>query len=292
MKKILTIGNSFSINALRFLRDMDRSVNGPGIYTGSVNLDYTSLEKHWNLYEQARQIPDVKPYTLKINNIPARPADLTDALRWENWDFIVLQQTSNGSCIKESFEPWLGNLIGVIREFSPESQILLHQTWAYRIDAPQLEEWGIDQEEMFEKVRDNYEFYSKKYGTGILPSGAAIQNARKLLGYREDRSFNYDNPVYPDLPEQGNSLIKGYVWRTGNTSSGKAFLDRDVIHCNALGSYLLATLWSEMITGTSPKDSDFCPPGVTRVQTELMKEAAALTVKEYGGPLSGPDVIA
>lgn len=287
MIRILTIGNSFADNATTFLTQI-AAAGGHEIIVGKANLGGCSLEKHWNLVEQCRALPEVKPYEMYLSGRDERPAmNLVEILRAQTWDYVTLQQASSYSWRYESYNPFFGNLLALVRDHAPQATLLIHQTWAYRVDAPYFKEFGISQPVMFERLRENYDAISRKFGLRILPSGTAFENARKKLNFKPDNNFDYENPPLMALPDQARSIIRGHHWRTGNTGSGKAELGADWIHGNDKGCYLGGAVWYQMLTGGDIMTNSFVPEGVKAEFMPLLKEAAREAVEEYGGPLIG-----
>ncbi len=285
MTKILTIGNSFSQNATRYMEELCETVPEADLFYGKTNFGGCSLEKHWNVVKQCDLLPEVKPYNFTRTGMEPVEATLKEALQAEKWDFVTLQQVSRQSWLEETYEPWFGFLHSLIKELAPQAQPVIHMTWAYRIDSPQIAEWEITQQIMYEKLKENYERMGEKYDCPILPSGVAFQKARAQLNYKVDESFDFENPKPLELPDQTGSLNAGYHWRTGNTPSGNAELGLDANHGNALGCYIGNAVWYERFSGLKIADNPFCPEGVTPDELEILKNAAHEAVQEYGGSL-------
>ncbi|MBN1673827.1 MAG: DUF4886 domain-containing protein [Kiritimatiellae bacterium] len=281
MVRVLTIGNSFSRNATRYLEEMTDE-----IVLGRADFGGCSLEKHWNVVTQCDLLPDVKPYDFQLTGqeTPVN-MNLREILAAEPWDFVTLQQVSRQSWLADTFEPFFGNLHALVRDLAPQAQPAIHQTWAYRIDSPQMAEWEITQQKMFEDLKANYAAMAGKYELPILPSGEAFQKARKHFRYRVDGTFDFENPKPLTLPDQTGSLNVGWHWRTGNTASGNAELHIDANHGNAYGCYLGNCVWYEAFTGSRPSRSPFVPEQIPAADAAALQHAAHQAVEEYGGPL-------
>jgi hypothetical protein len=280
MKKLLTIGNSFSGNALKYMNDFIAADENAELCFGRADLGGCSLEKHWNLVEQCDLLNDVKPYNFAYNNSKDSVSmNLREILVKDNWDYVTLQQVSHKSWIKKSFEPYFGNLYHLVNELAPSAEILIHQTWAYRTDSEQLEEFGLEQKKMFEMLNENYSEMSAKYSCRIIPSGEAMQKARKFLKYKVDEYFDFENPPLLKLPDQSGSLIEGYYWLTGNTYDGKAAIGFDSRHANNAGCYLIGALWFEIFTGRSIVNNSFVPVGISDENISIFKQIAHDLIK-------------
>jgi hypothetical protein len=284
MIKLLTIGNSFAENATKYIEKIAES-GGVALVLGKANLGGCSLEKHWNLVEQCDLLPGVKPYNFYKTGEETCSATLKEALVSEKWDFVTLQQVSDLSWRQDTYFPYMEYLYNLVRELAPQAQIVIHQTWAYRVDANELKKYGITQDEMFNLLKKAYQDASEKLRCRLLPCGEAFQKARAIFKYTRDDNYDFENPKPLDLPDQSKSLIIGYSWKTGNTTSGKAELALDGRHGNAKGCYLANAVWYEMFTGKSILDNSFCPEDVSVEELDILKSVAHETVKEYGGSL-------
>lgn len=283
MLRILTIGNSFAQNALRYFAEL--CAGKMDVFIGAMNLGGCSLEKHWNLVRQCDMLPEVKPYTFVRTGREDMPATLVEALRAEPWDYITLQQVSDKSFHPETYEPFLGELAALVRQHAPGAQIVLHETWAYRCDAPELERYGVSQKEMHQSLVAAYEKAAESLGCRVLPCGRAFFHARKALNYVPDARFDFENAKPYALPCQDRALIVGYHWRTGNTASGRAELAMDGRHGTAMGCYLAGAVWYGMFSGLPLEEITFCPQEIRPEDQGLLLRAAAKAIEEAGGAL-------
>jgi hypothetical protein len=280
MVKLLTIGNSFADNATKYIEAIFEADGEKSILLGRANPGGCSLEKHWNLFEQCEMLPDVKPYDFYMTEEGTRKATLKEALVSQKWDYVTLQQVSDLSWREETYFPFMENLYNLVRELAPQAEIVIHQTWAYRVDAEELKRYGIDQTEMFNRLKDAYDKASKRLGCSIIPSGEAFQKARAIFNYTPDTNYNFDAPKPLQLPEQSRALIVGYYWATGNTPTGKAELRMDGRHGNPKGCYLANAMWFEKFSGKSILENSFCPEGVSPEELEILKKVAHETMAE------------
>lgn len=77
------------------------------------------------------------------------------AFQNEKWDYVILQEMSNGPITsKEKFLANVSRLCDQIRENGATP--VLYATWAYQKDGKQLENFGMDYEEMFHQMYDFY----------------------------------------------------------------------------------------------------------------------------------------
>ena len=140
-----------------------------------------------------------------------------EALQNEKWDFVILQEMSNGPITSEaSFLENAEKLCEKIRENGAKP--VFYATWAYQRGGKKLETFGMDYDEMYQKLRANYYKEAQKYGLDLIPCGDVIQTLRK------EKEFN--------VREGGISLC------------------RDGFHMNYLyGRYALACTWLAKIFG-------------------------------------------
>jgi hypothetical protein len=289
--RLLTIGNSFSDNALTYLEGIAAASGRARFIVGRASLGGCSLEKHWNLAAYTGVHPEYKPYRVGTDaSGAARMATLQEALAWMPWDVVTLQQVSANSWRRETFQPYLGQLHGLVRKLAPQAEVRLHQTWAYRTDSPFLPQNAITQEGMFERIRGNYRHYAAEFSCGVLPSGEAVQRARRAEG----RTFTWPEPDYdyqhakaPALPEQANSLAVGWHWGIADTATGVPELRLDANHLNAKGCYLAGCVWFECLTRLSVLDPEFVPDGIDRETAAFLRGVAHETVRDHEDAKTG-----
>ncbi len=272
--KLLTIGNSFSENAITFLPQLAAADGSVAFEIGRASLGGCTLEKHWNLADYSARAPEAITYYLQRDS---DPSNLQQALTSREWDYITLQQASPRSWLRQSFEPYLGNLVTLIRSLAPRAGVMLHQTWAYRSDAGFLADRGITQRYMYDRICENCDYFSARYNLPLLRSGTAVQTAREAPGRAfvwPDPNFNYADPQPPALPDQTNSLIGGWRWNISGTGDGRPELTKDVIHLNEAGCYLVGCLWFERLTGRSVLQNSFVPDGMEAEQAEFLRGVA------------------
>ncbi len=264
--KLLTIGNSFSKNATRYLKQISESC-GYKLKYYRADLSACSLEKHWENAKNDKKVYYAKKYTLK-------------QLLSKKWDAVTIQQVSYNSFKSETYQPYADKLIKYIRKYSPTSEILVHQTWAYRTDHYFFKRKGskLNQQKMFEGLRDCYNNLAKTYNLRILPSGSAMQACREKQKVKftfPDSDFSYKNPVNPQLPKQDGSLIRGWYWYN---RKGKKRLRLDSIHANVRGEYLQGCVWFEVLFRESAENIKFVPKEISEKDAAFLREIAHETV--------------
>jgi hypothetical protein len=276
--RLLTIGNSFAENALTYLGAMAEATGDVRFEVGRANLGGCTLEKHWNLAVYTERNPAHKTYRLGTTpDGKPHEATLQEALVAAPWDFVTLQQASPKSWQPETFQPHLGLLHDLVRRLAPAGKVLLHQTWAYRSDSPFLPQNGLTQDLMFERIRAAYAGYAAELGCAVLPSGAAIQLARRTPGRTftwPEPGFDYQKAQAPALPRQEHSLAEGWQWAVNNTPDGVPELRLDANHLNARGRYLTGCVWFECLTGRDARTVTFVPEEIDAATAEFLRATA------------------
>lgn len=223
--KVLAIGNSFSQDATHYLKKIAMS---DGIELKVVNLYIggCSLETHWHNVEQ-----DAKLYLYELDGISTgKHVSIKEVLLEEEWDFVITQQASHDSGIQETYYPFIVNLFNYIKEYSPNSEIILHQTWAYEIDSTHncFGRYHNSQQEMYERLCKAYKQTSKELGVRMIPCGDLVQKVRTK---------------------------EPFIYEKGGLS-----LCRDGYHMDYIyGRYLLAATWYEFIFNKNILENNYIP---------------------------------
>lgn len=170
---ILSIGNSFSQDAQRYLHEI-AAADGVKLNTFNLYIGGCSLSTHYR-----NMLTEDRAYTLEMNGRSTGfKVSLQEALLNRDWDVVTVQQVSSKSPYYESYQPYLNELVDCVRTCVPKAKILVHQTWAYEQDSQRLNvELGYaDQKDMFRGLEDAYNRAAAEIqADGIIPSGAVFQ---------------------------------------------------------------------------------------------------------------------
>lgn len=174
---ILCIGNSFSVDATRYLHQIARAdkteLNITDLYIGGC-----SLERHYR-----NMLSEKAAYALDINgSVTNFTVSLKDALLNQPWDVITIQQVSHCAPYYETYQPYLNELTAYVRRLAPKAKLLFHQTWAYEKGSKRLtEELGYkNQADMFTDIKASCDKAKAECGAdGLIPSGAVFQELIK-----------------------------------------------------------------------------------------------------------------
>lgn len=247
---ILSIGNSFSTNAHKFLSQIAKA-DGEEIMLCNLFIGGCSLEQHWKNWREEKPEYDYEIY-LPGETEMTRTDDvaLHEAVEDEDWDVITLQQCSHFSGIPETYSPYLSELAEYCRIVKPDARIMLHQTWAYEEGCKHsgFANYKNSQQEMYRALTEAYVDAALEADIElIIPSGRAWQTARNTIG---------------DI-----LTVDGY-------------------HGNDLGCYLASACFYEMIFGKSILENAFELPDVDKRTMEILK-ICAHTAVEKGVILNG-----
>ena len=233
--KLLSIGNSFSQDAHKWLHQLAVTC-GVELETVNLYIGGCSLETHWKNVEEENEY-----YELGRNGgSTERMITVQEALGMENWDVITVQQVSGVSGMPESYEPYLSNLVALIRKTCPNAKLYFHQTWAYETDSSHagFANYNNDQHTMFTRILSTSQQMAAKIGAELIPAGAFIQYLRENVA-----DFDY--------------------------AGGGLSLCRDGFHMSwDYGRFAVAAIWLRTLTGAPLCVStfeDFDPDKVEKI---------------------------
>ena len=173
--QVLSIGNSFSQDAQRYLHDLARS-EGVKLDTVNLMIGGCPLSRHFR-----NMTGDRREYTLHVNGhvVSGFMVSIEEALTARDWDYITLQQASHFSYQEDSYYPYIEHLAEYVRAMCPKAKLLVHQTWGYETDSERIHNHGFETyDEMFTEVKKCYDKAAEVIkADGILPSGTALQYA-------------------------------------------------------------------------------------------------------------------
>ena len=266
---ILTIGNSFTWSLEKYFPAVVNA-GGEALNLKFMNFGGCELHRHWAYINAETLNPGIGFYN---------GARMDKTLSETGWDVVTIQQASHASWRPETFEPFAGNIVEYVRKFAPKAEIVVQQTWAYRADHAQLRpgsEWGISQDEMYARLTKNYKDLASRYGLRMIPTGYAVQLARKKspVHFQVYDPELPDRLVWPDLPPQAGDVVGNISWAKG--ADGEMVQRRDLIHLNVRGQYMQACLWFAFLYGKSPEATAkyFLPPEIGNSDAAFLRGIA------------------
>lgn len=247
--KILSIGNSFSQDAHKWLYDVCKSA-GKEIYNANLYYGGCSLYGHWNFY-----VNDQAAYDYEIKGEAVKKISLIEALGEEEWDIITYQQASPNCGKYETYQPFLNDLHKVVKKACPKAKFYIHKTWAYESDCSLecFENYHHDQHKMYNCLCEAYAQAAESISADIIPSGDVIQ-------YLRDNTAEFD------------------------CKNGGLSLNRDGFHLSLnYGRYAAALTWYCVLFDGNTNDVSFVPNGSDEVVDEkiinVIKNAVDTVVK-------------
>lgn len=232
--RILAIGNSFSSDAVdQNLYELFLDA-GYTVVIGDIAATGSSLEDHWK-----RACSQEKAYSYtKIADGKSRvlaDVDLDTVLLDEAWDIVTLQQASAYSDRYETYLPFAKDLARYVAS-KTRAKLVWHQTWSYGGVAFE-NETDRTQLSMYEAIADASRKVAEEAGfASVIPTGTAVQMARRQLG---------------DV------------------------LNRDFLHLElTYGRYLASCTWFEALTGKSVIGNGYYPDTVAEERAKLCQEIA------------------
>ncbi|MBR6558447.1 MAG: DUF4886 domain-containing protein [Clostridia bacterium] len=222
--KILSIGNSFSTDAQRWLHGISLAEGGEEIecvnlYIGGCSL----LRHHKNLVENRCD------YDYERNGIHTIvKVSLEEVLSSGVYHAVTFQQTSRTSGITRSYFPYITDLDRYVREKQPHARRLFHQTWAYEIDSTHraFEYYAHNTDEMTRRIIDSTETVAFLLDQELIRCGEFIDYLRKNISV-----FDYRNGGL-SLNRDGYHLTKNY------------------------GRFAVGAMWYASLTGNCPVNAE------------------------------------
>jgi hypothetical protein len=255
--KVLTIGNSFADDSVRWLPAMAKA-GGKQLVLFRANLNVHSLRQHvayLATFEANPLNPSGSPY-----KVPAtadgiqKKISLREALQSDAWDVVTIQQLSQESPQYETFQPHAGKLIAYIEKHAPQARILIQETWAYSSDCPRYQDPKTphlkDPETMYQNLKAAYGQLSAESGLGMIRVGDAFHSVM----------------TSPDP-----------IRLHGITKKGKGD-----IHANTNGQFLGAAMFYEAVFNDSVLNNPFVPSGMTPEVAQRLREVAHVTPIQQG----------
>ncbi len=245
--KIFAIGNSFTVDAVQ---DQLVPLAASDSVTIEVSFPYrggTSLKEHWQFIQSDTAIYNYrKNIGGKVHRLGRK--SMSEALRDDSYDWVVLQEYNRGSDDKDSYMPYLKNIMDWVKTTAREPEKIrfaLYMTWAYDADSgnDKFEKYGRDEERMYREVVAATRKAAADAGIDvIIPAGTAVQNLRGTF--------------YGDR------------------------MTRDGLHMNMnRGRYVLACTWYEALTGRPVLGLPYHPKELTPYQAAVCRAAAHKAIR-------------
>ena len=286
--RLLTVGNSFSRNATHHLDDLAKGAGNVLVHQPIV-VGGASLELHATRAAAYEKDPQ------STNGLYSNKQSLKQMLVAQPWDFVTIQQASIKSHDLATYRPFAKQLHDYIKQHAPKAEVLIHQTWAYRVDDPRFAVTApkagepATQAEMYRMLTSAYTTIAAELGTRRIPVGDAffLADTDPKWGYQRDAKYDFKNKEQTVLPDQTHSLHVG--WRFTKGKDGKTAPGMDGHHANMAGEYLGACVWYEILFHESVVGNSFVAPGLDKAYGRFLQETAHKAVlASRAGPVPAP----
>lgn len=244
--RILAIGNSFSADAVeQHLYDI-AAAGGQKMIIGNMYIGGCSLEKHWNNAKNDKAAYKYRKIDLDGKLTVVEGFTLSRGLMDEEWDIVTFQQQSSRSGIYTTWEQFLPDLLGYVKERVPATaEMLIHQTWAYDVTSKHkgFKNYNNDQKVMYKAIVSAVKKAARSVkADDVIPCGTAIQNAR-------------------------TTILKDSITRDGYH-----------LH-KTFGRYVAACTWYEVIFNESVIGNSYNPEKMTPEQKDAAQKSAHEAVR-------------
>ena len=180
--KILTLGNSFSRDAMAYVYDIALAAGAEDVYLGDMYIGSCTIEKH---LKNAKEDNAAYSYFTNENDkwVEHTKYKMSDAIKSQDWDFISIQQNSKNSGIPSAYED-LQELVDIVKSqaTNPNVEIVWHMTWACANDytGSLFANYQMDQETMYNAIINAVKqgVFPIEEITRVIPNGTAVQNIR------------------------------------------------------------------------------------------------------------------
>ena len=217
---VLSIGNSFSCDAQRYLHQIAKA-DGVELNCFNLYIGGCTLSRHYR-----NMMTEAKAYTLEMNGKSTGFfVSLKEALLNRDWDVVTIQQASHKSTDYQNYQPYLNKLADYVRLMVPKAKIVIHQTWAYEPgDEIIVKRLGYsDQALMFKELKSAYQKAAKDINADfVIPSGELFQ---KMISCNVGR-VHRDTHAGFGLGRYALGLL-WYRMFTGNSVQNNTFSDFD-----------------------------------------------------------------
>ncbi len=245
--KILSIGNSFSVDTMEHVANIALSLGVKKVTLGNLYIGGCSINMHFRNAEN--DAPDYTYFTNSGDGWSESPSfKISDAVKSESWDFISIQHGSgDGGCYSDpkSYEK-LSALIDYVRSLAWQGvKIAFNMTW------------------VAEPTHDHHEL--------------AFYGGDHILTYKRIAETT-ENTV---LPTKGLDILSpvGTAVQNARTAGLPALLTRDGYHLSlGLGRYVAGLAFLKALTGCDIVNIGWAPEGVSEKEKAVAVSAALAAV--------------
>lgn len=239
---ILAIGNSFSWDAMEYLYGILKAAGVETVVLGNLYIGGCTLQTHAGHFAN-----NAAEYQYRKNTsgtwTSTNSCKPLSALEEREWDYITMQQASGSSGIASTYDPYLAQLISIVKEKRPNAKLLWHMTWAYQQNSTHSEfpKYNSDQMTMYNAIVSAVQgqVLPTNQFSGVIPCGTAVQNLRtSFIGdtiTRDGYHMSYDK----------GRFVTGLMWArllTGSSIVGNTYRPSGYSYTDEV----MAALWESV----------------------------------------------
>ena len=190
--RILSIGASFTRDAMTYLRDMlvQNGVNNEDILIVNAYIGGQTLQGHASNARNNTAAYTRQSFGTRGAMTTTHSVRLIDLVTSSEWDYISFQQGADRAGDPAYYRNEdIEFLLEYVKEHcpNPDVKIMFHMTWAYAANSTQsvfINTYNRDQMLMYNAIINTAQsiILPNEGFDFILPSGTAIQNARNVFG--------------------------------------------------------------------------------------------------------------
>ena len=180
--KILTIGNSFSRDAMAYVYDIALAAGAEEVYLGDLYIGNCNIEKH---LKNAKE--DNASYSYFTNEsdkwVEHTKHKMSDAIKSQNWDFISFQQAPQTCGMVDTYKD-LEELRSIVEKncTNPKVEFVWHMTWACAesYTGSLFNNYQMSQEVMYNAIisATKWGVFTNDKISRVIPNGTIMQNIR------------------------------------------------------------------------------------------------------------------
>ncbi|MCI1778350.1 MAG: DUF4886 domain-containing protein [Bacteroidales bacterium] len=181
--KILGIGNSFTEDGMAYLPQLLESAGIKNVKLGKLTYPGCSLSQHYDFYTHNNPVYEFQVSGYGENKWKTISGHYTygGALKYDDWDIVVIQQVSHYSGMWETYQPYLDRFLEIIEKECPKKPSIAWQmTWAYSRESPhpKFHFYDNNQNTMLKAIYATVKEMQKGRFLYIIPSATIIQSLR------------------------------------------------------------------------------------------------------------------
>jgi len=239
------------------------------------------MQMHWERH--LRSLADPGDASCRVSKL----GTLGETLRARRWDVVSIQQASGSSPDPATYRPYAADLARLVRSEAPQARLLVHETWAYRLDSPRFPAISPDHATMYRELAAAYAGIAAELDLPLVPVGSAFfaADTDPTWGLRiTDPAWNPKTAVYPSVPDNGRSLHKGWHWV--KSKDGTHAVGYDGGHAGVNGCYLASCVWFEVLFQASVVGNPYRPEQIPADYARFLQETAhaAVAARKRPGP--------